>query len=64
MKQVDTAGRSAFSLLAIVREYAVERLEARGEAEATRIAHARYYYGLVQRIAPGLRGPGQAAAVV
>ncbi|MCW3492397.1 DUF4062 domain-containing protein [Microbacterium sp. SSM24] len=64
VKQIDTAGRSAFSLLAIVREYALQRLEERGEAEELRIAHARFYYGLVQQVAPGLRGPGQAGAVV
>ncbi len=64
VRQVDTAGRSAFTLLAIVREYALQRLEERGEADALRIAHARFYYGLVQRIAPDLRGPRQAGAVV
>ncbi|MBD8024626.1 DUF4062 domain-containing protein [Microbacterium gallinarum] len=63
VKQIDIAGRSAFSLLAIVREYAVERLEERGEAAEMRIAHGRYYLDLVRRIAPGLRGPRQADTV-
>ncbi|WP_461476525.1 DUF4062 domain-containing protein, partial [Microbacterium sp. HJ5] len=63
VKQVDSAGRSAFSLLATVREYALQRLEDRDEADRLRLAHAQYYYGLVRRIAPDLRGPGQADAV-
>ena len=42
-----TDGRS-FSLLAIVREYAIGRLKERGEADAVRAAHADYYRGLVR----------------
>ena len=52
--QVDIDGRSSFSLLAIVREYALGRLKARGEAGAVRAAHADYYIGLVRRVAPGV----------
>lgn len=63
VKQVDTAGRSAFSMLQIVREYAVDRLAARGATDALRVAHADYYHSLVRRIAPRLRGPGQVDAV-
>ncbi|MGZ8804713.1 MAG: DUF4062 domain-containing protein, partial [Microbacterium sp.] len=63
VKQVEIDGRSAFSLLAIVREYAIGRLKARGDAEAMRLAHADHYIGLVRRVAPGLRGAGQADAV-
>ncbi|WP_442574690.1 DUF4062 domain-containing protein [Microbacterium sp. F51-2R] len=63
VKQVDVAGRSTFSLLAIVREYAVERLKARGEADAMRRAHADYYSDLVRRISPDLRGPAQIETV-
>ena len=63
VKQADIDGRSTFSLLAIVREYALGRLEARGEAAAMRNAHADYYAGFVRRVSPGLRGPGQADAV-
>ncbi len=61
--QADIDGRSTFSLLAIVREYALERLEVRGEASAMRNAHADYYTGFVRRVSRGLRGPGQADAV-
>ena len=52
-----------FSLLAIVREYAIGRLKERGEADAVRAAHADYYRGFVARVAPQLRGAGQADAV-
>ena len=63
VKSIEIDGRSTFSLLAIMREYAIERLEERGEADVMRIAHADYYTDLVRRVAPGLRGAGQAEAV-
>ena len=46
-----------------MREYAIGRLKERGEADIVRVAHADYYVGLVRRVAPDLRGPGQAEAV-
>src|SRR6478735_962511 len=61
--QTEIDGRSVFSLLAIVREYAIERLKLHGAAGAVRAAHADYYRGLVRRVAPGLRGSGQADSV-
>ena len=61
--QTDLDGRSVLSLLAIVREYALGRLKERGEADLVRAAHADYYRDLVVRLAPQLRGPGQAQAV-
>ncbi|HEX5859916.1 MAG TPA: DUF4062 domain-containing protein [Microbacterium sp.] len=61
--QVEIAGRETFSLLAIMREYAIARLEERGEADAMRSAHADYYSELVRRVSPGLRGAGQVEAV-
>ncbi|GAA1982190.1 ATP-binding protein [Microbacterium pumilum] len=63
VKQAEIDGRSVFSLLAIVREYAIGRLRARGDADVVRAAHADYYRGFVARVAPGLRGAGQADAV-
>ncbi|WP_166644405.1 DUF4062 domain-containing protein [Microbacterium sp. BK668] len=63
VKQVDVGGRSTFSLLAIVREYAIGRLEERGQADAMRRAHADYYSELVRRISPDLRGPAQIGTV-
>jgi predicted ATPase len=63
VQQVEIDGRSTFSLLAIMREYAIGRLKARGDADTVRVAHADYYLALVRRLAPALRGPGQADAV-
>ena len=63
VKQTEIGGRSVLSLLAIVREYALERLKAKGEAARMRAAHADYYTALVRRVSPGLRGTGQKAAL-
>ncbi len=63
VKPIEIGGQSMFSLLAIVREYAFGRLEERGEVQVMCVAHADYYLDLVERVAPGLRGAGQAAAV-
>jgi tetratricopeptide (TPR) repeat protein len=46
-------GEVRFRLLELVREYALERLEASGEAEAIRERHARYYLGFAM---PASRG--------
>jgi len=62
VKQQEMGGRRVFSLLAIVREYALGRLKARGEADAVRVAHADYYRALVHRVAPALGGSGQVEA--
>lgn len=61
--QAEVAGRETFSLLAIMREYAIGRLEERGEADAVRSAHADYYTDLVREVSPALRGAGQVEAV-
>ncbi|KQZ85958.1 hypothetical protein ASD56_06715 [Microbacterium sp. Root166] len=62
--QTEIGGRAVFSLLAIVREYSLGRLKARGDADRVRAAHADYYVEFVRRVAPGLRGDGQAQAAV
>ncbi|TDN90616.1 DUF4062 domain-containing protein [Microbacterium sp. BK668] len=63
VKSTEIAGRSVYSLLAIVREYALGRLKERGEADRMRAAHAHYYGTVVRRLAPSLGGRGQADAV-
>lgn len=63
VQRIDAEGRSVFSLLAIVRDYALEVLESHSAADAMRIAHADYYLSLVRRVAPRLRGSGQVEAV-
>ncbi len=61
LRQEDTAeGEARFSMLATIREYALERLESTGEAPAARQRHASYFLALAEEAAPRLRGPRQA----
>ncbi len=46
-------------MLATIREYALEQLEARGEMEALSRRHADYYLALARRAEPRLKGPEQ-----
>ena len=48
-----------FSLLSTIREYALEQLEAHGEADGPRQRHAAYYAGLAAEACPSLHGPDQ-----
>jgi non-specific serine/threonine protein kinase len=49
-------GEVRFPMLEIVREFALEQLEACGEAEAARQAHARYFLELAEEAEPELLG--------
>ncbi len=49
-----------FAMLGTIREYALERLEARGELTALRHAHAAYYAALAEEAEPHLAGAAQA----
>ncbi len=51
-----------FRLLEPVRQYAQEKLVARGESEAIARAHAHHYSDLVARLSPLTRGPEQQSA--
>ncbi|HMA38288.1 MAG TPA: adenylate/guanylate cyclase domain-containing protein [Chloroflexia bacterium] len=55
-------GAPRFTLLATIREYALEQLAASGEEAAARAAHARYYAALAATAAPHLAGSPQQAA--
>jgi non-specific serine/threonine protein kinase len=50
-----------YRLLEPVRQYALGRLAARGEAELARARHAAHYLTLAERVAPALTGPAQLA---
>jgi predicted ATPase len=53
------SGETRFTFLETVREYALERLEASGEAEIIWHAHAAFYLALAERAEPELTGPTQ-----
>jgi predicted ATPase/DNA-binding NarL/FixJ family response regulator len=54
-------GEPRFAMLETIREYAVERFEAGGDAETWRQRHAEYYLALAEQAAPELVGPRQAS---
>ena len=49
-------GKSRFRLLEIVREYALEMLERRGEIKRTADKHARYFLALTEKADPEILG--------
>jgi DNA-binding CsgD family transcriptional regulator/tetratricopeptide (TPR) repeat protein len=55
-----SADEPRYGMLETIREYALERLVEHGEEAAARRAHAEYFLGLAERVAPGLEGPDQA----
>ncbi|HEU5102807.1 MAG TPA: hypothetical protein VFU22_27485 [Roseiflexaceae bacterium] len=52
-------GTPRFVMLETIREYALERLEQRGELEAMRRWHAEYFLALAEEAEPELAGPRQ-----
>ncbi|MCC6169486.1 MAG: tetratricopeptide repeat protein [Caldilineaceae bacterium] len=54
-------GEPRFTMLETIREFAVEQLTERGEAERVQRAHAQYYLALAEAAAPALHGPEQIA---
>ncbi len=55
-----TGEEPRFAMLETIREYALESLEALGEAEAARKAHAAYFLRLAEDVEQGMVGPRQA----
>lgn len=53
-------GESRFTMLAVIHEYAAEKLQQRDEAEAVQRAHCEYYLARVEQAETEIRGPGQA----
>ena len=58
-RSTGAGGEFRFTMLETIREYALERLTARGELEATQQAHAQYFLEFAERAAPALHGPAQ-----
>jgi predicted ATPase/class 3 adenylate cyclase len=59
VQQREEGAEARFGMLHVIREFAHEQLEASGEAEALRKAHAVYVLALAERTAPELIGPEQ-----
>jgi len=56
----DEAGLTRYRLLETIRQYAQERLEQTGEADAVRRRHAEHYVAFAEAAAPHLHGRDQA----
>jgi predicted ATPase/class 3 adenylate cyclase len=52
-----------FEMLETIREYALERLDLSGDENEARLAHADYFIGRADALAPGIRGPAGMEAV-
>jgi non-specific serine/threonine protein kinase len=62
LRQVDSGtGEPRFDMLETIREYALERLEAGGEADRLRERHARHFLDIVEAAEAGIKGPAQHA---
>ena len=59
-QEIGTDDQPRFTMLEMIRAYALEQLTARGEAEALRRQHATYFLALVERAEPALKGAEQA----
>src|SRR5829696_3881695 len=57
--QQQEEGASRYRMLEPVRQYARERLEESGQADAVRSRHAAWFLALAERAGPELRGPRQ-----
>ncbi len=58
-RTVDDAGRSRFTMLETIREYALDELVVCGEEEAARGAHAAFFQAMATDAEPALRGAEQ-----
>jgi predicted ATPase/DNA-binding CsgD family transcriptional regulator len=61
VQRADDGDVPRFTLLETIRDFARERLEASGEAEAVQEAHAAHFLALAEEAEPHLRGPEQYA---
>ncbi|MGA0567548.1 DUF4062 domain-containing protein [Rathayibacter sp. KR2-224] len=63
VRQHDAEGQPSYSMLATVREYALEKLHESGGEATMRTAHATHYLELARTLGPQLKGSGQVAAL-
>jgi predicted ATPase/DNA-binding CsgD family transcriptional regulator/transcriptional regulator with XRE-family HTH domain len=61
LQSAEHEGEGRLQLLETIREYGLELLEASGEAEVIRRAHAEYFLRLVEEAEPDLKGVQQIA---
>ncbi|MGA3029691.1 MAG: adenylate/guanylate cyclase domain-containing protein [Candidatus Limnocylindrales bacterium] len=59
IRQEETDGEPRFTMLATIREFALERLAWNGEVEAMAGRHAAFFVAMAEASAPGLTGPNQ-----
>jgi predicted ATPase/class 3 adenylate cyclase len=59
VRQAEVNGEPRFTMLETIREYALERLEGSGEAQALRERHARHFMALAEAAEPELVGSPQ-----
>jgi predicted ATPase len=64
LRQQERGGRTSFSMLATVREYALEALAAAGTLDEVRSRHADYYRALATEVQVLLKGPRQLECLV
>jgi predicted ATPase/class 3 adenylate cyclase/DNA-binding CsgD family transcriptional regulator len=55
----EVAGASRYRMLETIRQYALEQLDASGEATDTRVRHAAFFVALAERAEPHLEGADQ-----
>jgi predicted ATPase len=56
-------GQVRFTMLEVIREFGLEQLDAQGEADAVRLAHARHYLAFAEESAQQLRGEAPETAL-
>jgi predicted ATPase/DNA-binding CsgD family transcriptional regulator len=61
VRRDDGAIPTRYHLLETIREFALEQILARGDADAARLAHATYFLNLAEQAAPALFGSHQLA---
>ena len=63
LKQVEHDGEARYTMLEMIREYALEKLSASGELETLRDRHLEYFLGLTAEGGPALSSLGHLASL-